>query len=427
VIVGTPAYLAPEQAHGKPIDARCDLFSLGVILYRLCTGRQPFQGRDAVATLLEVVTHQPDPPMALNPQVPAELSDLVMRLLEKAPDRRPESAGAVVQALQTIEKGVTRHKDPRQEPTPRLAAGRGVRGGLWPVVIAAVLLIGLGALAVIRITTDQGTYVIETDDPEFAFQVKDGGVTLEDRKTNHKYTLKVLRQAKGEFELEVVEPTPDITFKDKIFTIKRGEKAVARAWFERKATEALPDDPWLKQVAGLPPEKRVQVVLVRLKEHNPDFDGTETHTCEGNAVRSLTLKGPVPDLTPLRALPELRELMVSASRLSDLTPLKGMKLETLAFQDSQVSDLTPLKGMPLTTLDCSDSLVSDLSPIQDMKLTLLWCNKTKVTDLTPLRNMPLVELRCNFRPDRDVEILRSIKSLERINKKPAKEFLKDFD
>ncbi len=61
-IVGTPAYMAPEQARGEPVDARCDLFSLGVVLYRLCTGQQPFQGKDTVSTLMAVAMNDPAAP-----------------------------------------------------------------------------------------------------------------------------------------------------------------------------------------------------------------------------------------------------------------------------------------------------------------------------------------------------------------------------
>jgi serine/threonine protein kinase len=101
-IIGTPEYMAPEQARGDPVDARSDLFSLGVVLYRLCTGLLPFQGQDTVSTLMEVVLHHPPPPIQLNRALPPELSDLVMRLLEKDPDRRVGTAGEVVAALQGL-------------------------------------------------------------------------------------------------------------------------------------------------------------------------------------------------------------------------------------------------------------------------------------------------------------------------------------
>jgi serine/threonine protein kinase len=102
-VVGTPGYMAPEQARGEPVDARCDLFSLGCVLYQACTGLPPFRGANTAATLLAVDEKQPPPPAALTQEVPAALSDLVMRLLAKDPADRPASARAVGEVLEDIE------------------------------------------------------------------------------------------------------------------------------------------------------------------------------------------------------------------------------------------------------------------------------------------------------------------------------------
>jgi serine/threonine protein kinase len=114
-IIGTPAYMAPEQGRGEPVDHRGDLFSLGVVLYRLSTGRQPFEGRDTVSTLLSVVTHEPPPPAAVSDGVPPVLSDLVMKLLEKDASRRPAAAAEVVQALQALEEDLRERKSAARE------------------------------------------------------------------------------------------------------------------------------------------------------------------------------------------------------------------------------------------------------------------------------------------------------------------------
>ena len=107
VIVGTPAYMAPEQATGQVIDARCDLFSLGCVLYRLCTGQLPFHQANAIAVLVAVANDQPPSPPQLNPEVPQPLSDLVMHLLAKDPADRPLSADMVVDALAALEREQT--------------------------------------------------------------------------------------------------------------------------------------------------------------------------------------------------------------------------------------------------------------------------------------------------------------------------------
>jgi serine/threonine protein kinase len=98
-ILGTPAYMAPEQAHGEAIDGRCDLFSLGSVLYRAATGELPFKGKDSLSTLLALATQRPRPPRALNSGLPAALSDLILRLLARDPAGRPASARAVADAL----------------------------------------------------------------------------------------------------------------------------------------------------------------------------------------------------------------------------------------------------------------------------------------------------------------------------------------
>jgi serine/threonine protein kinase len=108
VIMGTPAYMAPEQARsGSKVDARADLFSLGVVLYRLCTGTLPFRGDDMMGTLMALAMDQPTSPRELNPAVPPALSQLVMSLLEKDPNRRPGSADQVVRALEAVETSLS--------------------------------------------------------------------------------------------------------------------------------------------------------------------------------------------------------------------------------------------------------------------------------------------------------------------------------
>ncbi len=115
-IMGTPSYMAPEQAGGKSVDARADLFSLGCVLYRLCTGELPFKGADSISVLVAVSTHHPPPPRRLNPRLPAGLSELVMKLLAKKPEDRPASARAVIEALRALEADPTLVAAPAPRP-----------------------------------------------------------------------------------------------------------------------------------------------------------------------------------------------------------------------------------------------------------------------------------------------------------------------
>ena len=92
-IIGTAAYFSPEQAKGEPVDARADLYSTGVVLYELLTGRQPFRGDSPVAVAYQHVSETPVPPTELNEQVPGALDPIVLRALAKDPYQRyPDAA-----------------------------------------------------------------------------------------------------------------------------------------------------------------------------------------------------------------------------------------------------------------------------------------------------------------------------------------------
>jgi serine/threonine protein kinase len=120
LVVGTPGYMSPEQARGIPLDERTDLFSLGVVLYLLCTGQEPFAGPNATAVLTALAVDRQKPACELNPKVPAELSELIDKLLEKKPEDRPQMAREVAKALRLIERGQIATPTP-PAPTPTAA------------------------------------------------------------------------------------------------------------------------------------------------------------------------------------------------------------------------------------------------------------------------------------------------------------------
>ncbi|MFO0822626.1 MAG: serine/threonine-protein kinase [Gemmataceae bacterium] len=106
IVVGTPAYMSPEQGRGLPVDGRTDLFSLGIMLYEMTTGELPFRGSNTLALLTALAIDSPQPPAKVNPNVPQSLSDFIMQLLEKDPNNRPPTAERVAEDLRAIELGL---------------------------------------------------------------------------------------------------------------------------------------------------------------------------------------------------------------------------------------------------------------------------------------------------------------------------------
>jgi serine/threonine protein kinase len=115
-IIGTAGYLSPEQARGEPAGPPSDLFAMGCVLYRACTGQPAFPGATETARIMAVETHDPAPPASLAMDVPRELSDLILRLLAKQPADRPGSAAAVADELETIETAC--HVSPTVDSQP---------------------------------------------------------------------------------------------------------------------------------------------------------------------------------------------------------------------------------------------------------------------------------------------------------------------
>ncbi|HVS00242.1 MAG TPA: protein kinase [Thermoanaerobaculia bacterium] len=163
-VLGTLHAMSPEQARSAEVDARSDLFSLGVLLYEMLTGRSPFLGKDPLDTLQRVASHHPPSVADLRPEVPRELSDLVDRLLAKSREDRPGTAGEVAQALAAFSpagaevwqplggEGKTLGEIPTSfVPTPAIALPHGLastaeRDRRLPMVLGAVLVVA--ALAV---------------------------------------------------------------------------------------------------------------------------------------------------------------------------------------------------------------------------------------------------------------------------------------
>jgi serine/threonine protein kinase len=170
VIAGTPLFMSPEQAQGETIDHRSDLFSLGSVLYMLCTGRPPFRARTTVAVLRRVCNDTPRPISEIAPEMPEWLCDLVNQLHAKRPENRFQSAAEVAELLANALTEVRLHDKifaPDVQVTPtdesghvqatdQVVAGPRYRKRLRWVALFLAVVAGLGILEMSGVTRFTG-------------------------------------------------------------------------------------------------------------------------------------------------------------------------------------------------------------------------------------------------------------------------------
>lgn len=305
-VLGTPRYMAPEQAMGGELDHRSDLFSLGSVMYHLATGKAAFGGSNLTATLIAVAQADPKAVTDIAPDLSPPLARLIMRLLAKEPVDRPQSAAEVVSEIEGIEQQLqvdeavaevaasapsasdlsinteprtsakrSRHRK-KQNPanaTPKSKQATSQGGGLFfnrKLLIAggggvAALLL-LAAALVINLKTSAGTIVLEIDDPtaigsvvtidgdlKITIKTSDNPIPIEVTADEKTHTLKV---SKGGFE----------TF-TKQFRIQSGKQETIRVRLEAITNaEAVPT----QQVANTDVLPKDIELVPEPVEHNPN-------------------------------------------------------------------------------------------------------------------------------------------------------------
>ena len=145
VVMGTVQYMSPEQALGRDVDGRSDIFSLGVVLYELATGRLPFSGANATETLARITTSQPEAIARLNYDVPAELERVIRKCLEKDPDARYQSARELLVDLKNLK---------RDTESGAVAASTPTKGNRWPALVAGALVLLAAAIGLFWFSSD---------------------------------------------------------------------------------------------------------------------------------------------------------------------------------------------------------------------------------------------------------------------------------
>ncbi len=167
VVAGTPQYMAPEQAQAHPVDHRADLFSLGSVLYAMCTGRAPFGAGSAIAVLKHVCEDSPRPIRELNPNVPEWLGAIIGKLHAKNPNRRFQSAAEVADLLGRHLAHIERPHDVPLPPRVKVPyAGPRAR----TAAAAGVLLVATAILALFLWSRQGGSAQREDSGPAKAVQ-----------------------------------------------------------------------------------------------------------------------------------------------------------------------------------------------------------------------------------------------------------------
>ena len=151
LIVGTPEYMSPEQVEGKEVDPRSDIYSLGVILYEMVTGRLPFEGDTPFSIALKHKSEKPPDPRQINDQIPEELSRVILKCLEKDGGKRYQSADELFSALSKLEKGIP--------ITDRFIPEGKLKSRAWASIVRSKALLFSSAIVMVALLVAVGIYI----------------------------------------------------------------------------------------------------------------------------------------------------------------------------------------------------------------------------------------------------------------------------
>jgi serine/threonine protein kinase len=437
-LLGTPAYMSPEQAAGHEVDARSDLFSLGVVMYEMTTLQQPFRGPNAMAVLMSLGRDVPTQPCVLAPNVPARLSQLILKLLDKEPSRRPATAIDVIQELRAIETELKdarfdSNSSQRSSPTsdtvihqPRNQVRRSHR---W-LALVGILLVLAGAASWlnakrIQVETPQGILVIDTEDEDIRVRITRNGATIFDGTKDRKLQLAV-----GEYGVELVNKVNGLKLSAEKITITREgqppiritrEGPVAQT-LESPTTTTAANQRSLKTRSTEDPSRRFAAWV-------QSIEGLVIPPGGGDPIKSV-------DALPIGAVPNLVSFNMSGTSQKTLTDadVNGFKdfpgVENALY--IRLSPLTPsglmrigalVKGKRIGQLGLLDMPIGatafktpgGFSEIVSLTLQNVQTNDDELVHLKSLSKLNTLNLRFNNITDQGLVHLAVLKTLKHLD------------
>jgi hypothetical protein len=405
--------MSPEQARGNKVDPRSDLFSLGGLLYRLCTGKLPFNGPNTMAVLMALGTEEPSPIRSLNPAVPESLAELIHQLLAKPVDDRPQSAAEVVKRLRAIaselatpralpveetpaqpqpqsqvlyvpmqvtalpqqnpfadldspetELASREFAEPPPEPQPARRTPGGGGRGKW-------LAVGFGALAALVLG---GVIIIikNKDGTETKIEVPDGATVTIKGKDG-----KTLAQVKPDGGKPVTDDNADRKAAEYVLSLG-GAVRVNGEEKDIKAAGDLPKDRFILTGLGLKNTKLTDAELARFK----DCKGLSSLILE-NAVVTEAGFARFKDCTGLTTLnlynTEVTEAGLATFKHCD--GLRGLILSLSKVTDAGLAHFKGCKGLTHLALDGTPVTDAGLANFKDCTGLLgLYLRDTQITD-----------------------------------------------
>ena len=271
VIAGTPQYMSPEQAQGLNVDQKSDLFSLGSVIYFMCTGHSPFRANNTFGVLSRIVEGRHRPIRQINPDVPAWLQGIVGKLLEKEKGKRYESAAEVAEVFEQWLSHLQQPDVIEQPPTPKPSSGfTGDHSWSRTLMAAVGAFVLLLAGFFLKIEMDKGTVTIESVDDSIPIRITSGDRIVKQLTVSRGAT--ATRIAAGKYEVHIEAETDRLEVKEGEFTLSRGGAAIAKI-VEKPSTRK--NDTYTATKTGAGRDQTSGPVSVELVE------GTETFIVRG--------------------------------------------------------------------------------------------------------------------------------------------------